>query len=228
MKTLTIILSLFFLSSNAFSKTVKKTRKRKSRTTKSISFFAEQAKKEDNKFAFNQYEHLISGVAAFAIGNIGYLATDSSVLKLAYSGIQTIGIINVGRGVYQRNSPSLKKSFSKILSNKKVKGYSKPRLSKELLKIFAQEERAKRLSLFYSTSFLTLQYLMNATIYDSPDRVKNIYIFLGGINAIVAAYSSLYKSDYEKFYYGDDIDLNPFVLALPGETQMGLSLAIRF
>ncbi len=200
----------------------------KKKVDKSIEFFMEEARKERSTFYFNEYEHMISGLAAFAIGNIGYLATDSAVLKLAYSGIQTIGIVNLGRGVYQRNSPSIKNSFSKMLTNKKLKGYTKPRLARELIKILAQEERAKRLSLFYSTSFLTLQYLMNATIYDSPARVKNIYIFLAGINAIVAGYSSFYKSNYEKFYFGDSIDLNPFIVSLPDQTNFGLTLTINF
>lgn len=194
-----------------------------------IEFFLKAAQKSQKKYSFNEYEHLISGVGAFLIGNIGYLSTDSAALKVAYSGIQTIGIINIGHGVYQRNSPDIQKSFYQLLTTKKTDKYSKPMIARNLIKIFATDERAKRLSLFYSTSFLSFQYLLNATVYDSPDRVKNIYIFFSGINAIIAAYSALYKSDYEKQYFGDSFDINPIAFKDEnGAGIYGLNLAITY
>jgi hypothetical protein len=58
-------------------------------------------------FLLSAIETIFSGVIAFVIGNVGFYTTKSSVLKLGYSGVQTIGIINVGRGIYDVNSPSM-------------------------------------------------------------------------------------------------------------------------
>lgn len=197
--------------------------------TSDIDFFVKSSQQQQKKYLFNEYEHLISGLSAFLIGNIGYLSTKSIPLKIAYSGIQTIGIINIGSGVYQRNSPNLKKSFKTLLTTNKITKYSKPVLAKNLIKIFAIEERAKRLSMFYSTGFLSLQYLLNATVYDSPGRIKNIYIFFSGINAIIATYSAIYKSDYESQYFGDKFDINPLAFRdHTGTNTFGAMITYRF
>jgi hypothetical protein len=193
-----------------------------------INFFIKQYESKETKWSFNEYENIISGTAAFIIGNIGYATTDSSVLGISYSAIQTIGIINIGQGIYKMNSPSIEGSFKDLLTNKRVKAYSKPKLAKHLIKIFGEEERAKRLSLFYSSSLLSIQYLFNATVYDSPGNVDNIYIFLGGINAIVATYSAFYKSDYEKALLGDNIDLNPFAFKTKEADLYGLQFVYNF
>ena len=222
-KTSILIFSILF-SSLVNAKEVHKKNKKKN----SIKFFSIQAKKVENNYQYNRYENIVSGVSAFVIGNVGYLLTDSSVLKLTYSGIQTIGIINIGRGIYKSNSPSIEKSFNEILSSKNKKDISKYQLSNELVRIFAEEERAKRLSLFYSSSFLAIQYALNIAIYDSPERIKNIYIFLGSVNAIVAAYSAFSKGEYEKFYFGKKIDLNPFAFKANDQNLYGMSLTYRF
>lgn len=225
-KFICIFLSILLFNLSVFAESKKL---KKKRIDPRIEFFLKSTKNQENKYSFNQYEHIISGVGAFVIGNLGYLLTDSTPLKIAYSGIQTIGIINIGQGVYQRNSPDMKKSFYKLLTTKKVRTYSKPLLAKNLIKIFAMEERAKRLSLFFSTGFLSFQYLLNATVYDSPDRVKNIYIFFSGINAIVATYSALYKSDYESQYFGKQIDINPLAFRdSQGNNTFGAMISLTF
>jgi hypothetical protein len=201
MKVFSLIF-LFLFSQSVFAKQAQK--------KDSMKFFVNKSKESETQFQFNKYENIISGAAAFVIGNVGYVLTDSSVLKLSYTGIQTIGIVNIGRGIYKLNTPTVETSFYNLLNNEKVKGYSKKSLSNKILGIFAKEERAKRLSIFYSSAFLSFQYLLNATVYDSPGKLKNIYIFLGGVNALIAVYSGTYKNDYEKFYYGEKIDLKPF------------------
>lgn len=193
-----------------------------------IQFFVKQSQKKGQGYSFNEYENLISGLAAFSIGNVGYLVSDSASLKLAYSGIQTIGIINIGKGVYLMNSSNVEESLAQLMTNKRVKGYSKSKLSSELIKIYAKDERAKRLSIFYSSSFLTFQYLLNATVYDSPKKVENIYIFLAGINAMIAGYTGLFKTDYEKHYYGDSLDIQPFAFQRDNAFNAGLSLSYSF
>lgn len=195
-----------------------------------VAFFTQIKENEQKKsFNFNEYEHIISGTSAFILGNLGYLLSDSPVLKISFTGIQTIGIINIGQGVYMRNAPVLKESLSDIISNQDKHQYSKNELASELIETFAKQNRAKRLSLFYSTAFLSLQYFLNATIYESPERLRNIYVFLGSVNAIVATYSAMYKDEYEEYHYGNGLDLNPFAaLGRDNEVLMGANLTLSF
>ncbi|HLE09687.1 MAG: hypothetical protein A2504_02235 [Bdellovibrionales bacterium RIFOXYD12_FULL_39_22] len=176
----------------------------------STRFYIEQNRKAENIFQYNSYENIISGGAAFLIGNIGYVLSDSGFLKLSYAAIQTIGIINIGQGIYKLKSPNVDASFYRMLTDNRIKYYSKEAIADRLLEILAKEERAKRLSLLYSSAFLATQYFLNATVYASEDKVENIYMFLGGINVIIAIYMGLYKDDSEKFYFGDDYDISPF------------------
>ncbi len=69
---------------------------------------------------------------------------------------------------------------------------------------------------------------MNATIYDSPGRLKNIYMFLGGINLIVAAYSVYSKSEHENYYFGEGVDLNPFAYHSKDVGFYGANLSFSF
>lgn len=193
-----------------------------------IEFFVEKEAAKPDKFTFNQYENIISGGAAFLIGNVGYMLTDSTVLGLTYSAIQTIGVINIGQGIYKMNSPSVERSFKELLTNEEVKGYSKKRLAGNLVTIFGKESRAKRLALFYSSSLLAAQYTLNATVYESSGKLKNVYIFLGGVNAIIAAYSAFSKSEYEEYLFGEDIDLNPFAFSSGQGSTYGATLTYSF
>ena len=193
-----------------------------------INFYTEQKEKSEEHYQFNPYENIISGTAAFVIGNIGYLASDSAGQELAYAAIQTIGIINIGQGIYKLKSPNVDASFYKLLTNRHAKHYSKEEIAKNLLQISAEEARAKRLSLFYSSSFLTVQYLLNATVYGTIGKLKNIYIFLGGINAIVAVYTGFYKSDAEKYLFGEGIDISPFAFRQNQSNGYGAMISYRF
>lgn len=196
---------------------------------RAYDFFQKAGSTKISKFSFNPYENVISGVAAFVIGNVGYLTTESVTLKVTYSAIQTIGIINIGQGIYQSKSPTIDSSLQNLLSDEKEKSYTKERLAGRLLKIFAEEDRAKRLSIFYSSSFLTLQYAMNATIYKSTGQLKKTYLFLGGVNAIVAIYSAVKKSRYEEAYYGGSVDISPVAKIDSKEKPIyGLMLGVRF
>ncbi len=190
-------------------------------------FLLKQNKDQKEDYTFTPMENAISGFAAFSIGNIGYFSSKSSTLKMVYTGIQTIGIINIGKGIYQSQSPSLKKGFYQLVNNKQSPTISKEELAKELIRINAQEERAKRLALFYSSTFLTAQYTLNATLGSPPGRLKNAYFFLAGVNALIALYSGPFKRDYEKHYYGDSFDINPFAYQDKGITS-GLALSYNF
>lgn len=212
-----IILALFIASFNIFALSEQE----------AVNFFKTNKNKNEN-YTFNKYEGLISGFTAFVIGNIGYLSSDNSVLKLTYSGIQTIGIINIGRGVYDLNNSSLDKRFEELVTNKNVKSYSKSEVALNLIEIYAYEQRAKRLALFYSSSILSLQYFLNAVVFDSPGQLKNTYIFLGGVNTIIAFYSGFYKGSYESTYFGNGFDLNPFLAQIDNLPVVGLGLSFNF
>ncbi|MGZ3656826.1 MAG: hypothetical protein ACXVCS_14825 [Bdellovibrionota bacterium] len=196
---------------------------------RALEFFQKNAGPASSKYSYNPYESLISGVAAFIFGNVGYLTTTSSSLQITYSAVQTIGIIDIGHGIYQAQAPSMDSSLRDMLSDEKNRNFSREKLAGRLLKIFAQEDRAKRLSIFYSSSFLTVQYAMNATIYKSSGQLKKVYLFLGGVNAIVATYSALSKSKYEAAHYGDKIDISPFANIDPADgATYGLMIGAKF
>lgn len=196
---------------------------------RAFEFFQKHGEQKVSQFTYNPYESLISGMAAFVIGNVGYLTTESSSLKLTYSAIQTIGIVNIGQGIYQAQAPAVDNSLRGIFTDEKMKVFTREKLAGRLLRVFAQEDRAKRLSLFYGSSFLTIQYAMNATIYKSSGQLKKIYLFLGGVNAIVAIYSAFSKSQYEEAYYGNKLDISPFVsLDDHRQPSYGLLVGARF
>jgi hypothetical protein len=199
------------------------------RPTHSASeFFLSEAKSKEKVYRFNPYETIFSGAIAFVIGNVGFYTTKSSVLKLGYSGVQTIGIINVGRGIYDVNSPSMESELYNFLGKDKYQGVSKEALSVKLIRIFAQEERAKRMALFYGSSLLTVQYFMNSFVGDTQTDLKKVYLFMGGVNAIIATYSALSKSNYEKKVYGKDFNVDPIFTATDKEAIGGFLLTYTF
>lgn len=147
---------------------------------------------------FNKYEDIVAGSAAFLIGNIGYFTTESATLKLAYSGVQTVGIIGVGHGIYDFYYPHFETRLLELLSKKKM---TRGELADGYVGLLGEMDRAKRISLLWSSSLLTMQYALNAFIADDiPQDMKDIYLFLGGVNAIVATYSYFHKTDYEEYY----------------------------
>lgn len=147
---------------------------------------------------FNKYEDIISGSLAFMIGNVGYFTTESSTLKLAFSGVQTVGIVGVGHGIYDYYYPHFESRLLELLSKKQM---SRGQLADGYVSLLGEMDRAKRVSLLWSSSLLTMQYALNAFVSkDVPQDMKDIYLFLGGVNAIVASYSYFYKTDYEEYY----------------------------
>lgn len=191
-------------------------------------FLLKEHEKNAKDFKYNRYENFISGVGAFVLGNVGYLLSDGSVVKLSYAGIQTIGIINIGQGIYKLNATTPEKKFAGIMAEKSRSTYTKDALAKDLLELYAQEQRAKRLSLFYSSTFLSIQYILNASVYESPGKLKSVYLFLGGVNGIIATYSAFFKGSYESLYYGKELDLAPFAYEIAGVVAPGLIISMSF
>ena len=185
-----------------------------------------KTKSRENKpqIIFNEYEDIISGSIAFTIGNIGYFTTDSSTLKIAYSGVQTVGIIAVGHGIYDYYYPHFESRLLTLLSQKKL---TRGELSDGYISLLGEMQRAKRLSLLWSSSLLTFQYALNAFVGDDvPSDLKDIYLFLGGVNAIVAVYSYYNISDYEEYYLKNksSAKLGAFVLPEPQGFRGGLAV----
>ncbi len=161
-------------------------------------FLKQKSLENKPEATFNKYEDIISGSLAFAIGNIGYFTTDSSTLKIAYSGVQTVGIIGVGHGIYDFYYPHFESRLLELLSRKKM---TRGELADGYVGLLGEMDRAKRISVLWSSSLLTMQYALNAFISkDVSQDMKDIYLFLGGVNAIIATYSYFYKSDYEEYY----------------------------
>ncbi len=161
-------------------------------------FLKQKSLENKPEATFNEYEDIISGSLAFLIGNVGYFTTDSSTLKIAYSGVQTVGIIGVGHGIYDYYYPHFETRLLDLLSKKKM---TRGELADGYVGLLGEMDRAKRISLLWSSSLLTMQYALNAFISeDVPQDMKDIYLFLGGVNAIVATYSFFNKTDYEQYY----------------------------
>lgn len=174
---------------------------------------------------FNEYEDIISGSIAFAIGNIGYFTTDSSTLKIAYSGVQTVGIIAIGHGIYDYYYPHFETRLLNLLSKKKL---TKGQLSDGYISLLGEMQRAKRLSLLWSSSLLTVQYGLNSFLGDDiPSDMKDIYLFLGGVNAIIAVYSYYNISDYEQYYLNQQKRVKVGLFMVPSEqdTRTGIGIS---
>lgn len=166
--------------------------------TNAYKFLKQKSIENKPEHQFNKYEDITSGSIAFLIGNIGYFTTNSDTLKIAYSGVQTVGIVAVGHGIYDYYYPHFESRLLGLLSQKKM---TRGQLSDGYVSLLGEMDRAKRLSLLWSSSLLTLQYGLNSFLgEDIPNDMKDIYLFLGGVNAIVATYSYFNKTDYEEYY----------------------------
>lgn len=227
MKVLLIGLLVFSLSLNA-KEMAKTSAPQTTQARPATQFFSNEAKSKEKIYRFNPYETIFSGAIAFVIGNVGFYTTKSSVLKLGYSGVQTIGIINVGRGIYDVNSPSVEGELYQYLMKDNFPGVSKEGLSMKLIHIFAQEERAKRMALFYGSSLLTVQYFVNSFVGRTQPELKKIYLFMGGVNLLIATYSGLYKGNYEKKIYGTEFNIEPVFTATDKEAILGGLITYTF
>lgn len=161
-------------------------------------FLKRKSEESRPSIVYNEYEDIISGSIAFVAGNVGYFTTTSSTLKIAYSGVQTVGIVAVGHGIYDYYYPHFETRLLALMNKKKM---TRGELSDGYIGLLGEMNRAKRLSLLWSSSLLTAQYGLNAFLgKDVPTDMKDIYLFLGGVNAIVAVYSYFNISDYEEYY----------------------------
>lgn len=207
-----IFLLLYFFSGNLLAE-----------QQDAYKFLRNKSQQNRPEVVFNQYEDIMAGSLAFLIGNVGYFTTDSETLKIAYSGVQTVGIIGVGHGIYDYYYPHFDSRLLELLSKKQM---SRGELADGYVALLGEMDRAKRISLLWSSSLLTMQYALNAFISkDVSQDLKDIYLFLGGVNAIVASYSYFHKSDYEEYY---DQQQHPkvglFILPDGNGTRTGLAV----
>lgn len=186
-------------------------------------FLKKKSQESKPQATFNEYEDIISGSLAFVVGNIGYFTTQSNTLKIAYSGVQTVGIIGVGHGIYDYYYPHFDSRLLELLSKKQM---TRGELADGYVALLGEIERAKRVSILWSSSLLTVQYGLNAFISkDVPSDMKDIYLFLSGVNAIVAAYSYFHVSDYEQYYLRrQEAQLGFIFVPTDFDTKAGLAL----
>jgi len=187
-------------------------------------FLKKKSKEMKPTETFNRYEDIISGSLAFVIGNVGYFTTNSQTLQIAYSGVQTVGIISVGHGIYDYYYPHFETRLLDLLNKKQM---SRGELANGYVALLGEMDQAKRISLLWSSSLLTMQYGLNAFVSrDISQDMKDIYLFLGGVNAIIAIYSYYHRTDYEKFYQkqkGPEVGL--FVIPNGAGISTGLGLS---
>lgn len=206
---------LLLLSFSAFAATEPR------KSASAYQFLKKKSLESKPTHEFNKYEDIISGSIAFAIGNIGYFTTNSSTLKIAYSGVQTVGIVAVGHGIYDYYYPHFDSRLLELLSKKKM---TRGELSDGYVSLLGEMERAKRLSLLWSSSLLTLQYALNSFVGDDvPSDLKDIYLFLGGVNAIIATYSYFNMSDYEEYYLANQKEAKVGLFVMPNGTGVALT-----
>ncbi len=189
-------------------------------------FFKEKAIKDQKKYVHTEYEDIISGGIAFVVGNVGFFTTESTPLRAAYSVIQTVGIINISDGIYESYNPSKEKYYYSLF--KKYPGYKDKEknqryFSKNIIWINAQEEKDRRLSRFYGSTFLATQYVINTLDDRTSSDLKSIYLFLAGVNMIVAGNSWFTRGDYEK-HMEDTEKLGLFqIFPIPDGLSVGMS-----
>jgi hypothetical protein len=166
-------------------------------------FLRKKASEGSTTFRFNRYERIIAGGVALVTGTVGFFSTENRVLSYAYSGVQTIGIISVGEGIYDLHKVNFEKEIvdvnlpSKKITTNNLKNY----FSYKYINYKAKEDYAFRVSLLATTSLLSLQYFSNALFKGekSTNDLEKVYLFLGGVNLVIAAHSYFYRSDFERF-----------------------------
>ena len=153
------------------------------------------------QYRFNKYENIISGGIGLSIGMIGQFSTDSSILKIVYAGVQTLGVITIGHGYYLLKAPVLEQSISELTntigSSHKSSDEIAVEFSDQMLSYFAQKDKAFRHSVVITSSLLSFQYFFNAFVDRPTKDLKNIYIYLGGINIMLAVYNLIDPSRNE-------------------------------
>jgi hypothetical protein len=199
------------------------------KSSTAYEFLKRKSEESRPTIIYNEYEDIISGSIAFVAGNIGYFTTESSTLKIAYSGVQTVGIVAVGHGIYDYYYPHFETRLLGLMNRKKM---TRGDLSDGYISLLGEMNRAKRLSLLWSSSLLTAQYGLNAFLgKDIPSDMKDIYFFLGGVNAIVAVYSYLNISDYEEYFLQQRNTVKTGLFILPdnnGGTKTGIGLTMSW
>jgi hypothetical protein len=194
------------------------------RDVDAYKFLQKKSHESKRTYISNEYEDIISGTLAFTIGNIGYFTTTSSTLQIAYSGVQTVGIISIGSGIHDFYYPHFESRLLESLRKKKI---TRAEMANDYVSLLGEMDRAKRLSLLWSSSLLTAQYGLNAFLAkDISSDLKDIYLFMGGVNAIVAAYSYFHRSDYESYYQErqNTAKLGFFILPSTNDQKFGLGL----
>lgn len=168
----------------------------------SYELLTQQLKRDQkNKFRYNQYEDIISGVVGFAVGTVGYYSTNATDLKLIYALTQSLGVVTAGYGVHKLYDPAWNKELQSSLSNlARAKNKTKDYISYRMIKYMAKKSEANNKSLLMTSSLLVIQNASNIIIDDPPKSLRNIFYFIGGVNLIIAIHTLFAENSYEKIY----------------------------
>ena len=185
-----------------------------------LPYLRDEVRRTELPYRYNEYETIISGAAAFVVGNVGFFTTNSDTLKIAYSGVQTVGIITVGQGIYDYYRPNFDRDMLTLLEEKTL---TRGRIADGVVSMLGREERAQRLALLWGSGLLVTQYAANAYLSDVPGDIRDIYLFLGGVNVIIAGHSYFTRGKYER-YLEREVAWAPFI----GPDRAGLAFVRAF
>lgn len=191
------ILVILFGSFKAFPTDASSMKKKKIQSPSAV-FLNQQLKnngiikneKDENKLD----KEFVSGLISLIVGAVGYYTTSSDTLKLAYSGVQSIGIVSIGSSIKKQYYPSLDQLYLDVYKHQKS---DQGEMSDVFLKNYGLRDRAVRMSRLYTSGLLALQYASNAMIDNPSSQIKKIYEFLFGVNVLVFSYSYFFPSKYE-------------------------------
>ncbi len=89
-------------------------------------------------------------------------------------------------GIYDYYYPHFETRLLELLNKKQM---SRGELANGYLALLGEMDQARRVSVLWSSSLLTMQYALKAFVsQDISQDMKDIYLFLGGVNAIIATF----------------------------------------
>lgn len=205
LKNLFILLTLSLFSSLASSADSST----KNKGQEDYDFLIKQIKNTDYKYSYFETEQIVSGMASSLVGIAGYHLSSNDSVKLAYSGVQAIGSTTVGFGLYNYLRPKRSEFYKNLVTLEGNKNSEKK--VNLILDYLAKEARAKRLAVIGSTGMLSLQFASNLIFDDPEKKLRNIYIYLGGVNLLALIYQTFVISGFESYQNSKKVSFHPVI-----------------
>lgn len=142
-----------------------------------------------------RYEGLAAGIAALSIGLYGYYNDDRGTLvKFAYSSLQTAGVFMISDMLFRSEQPSLLLTTDGFIKRRGSIDYQQ--YQRAVVAINRRKKRADTLQLAYGSAILTGLYGFNG-YREKSKAMQNILYFLGGNFLLIAGagFYQLYDMD---------------------------------